>query len=82
MTLEKYKKYQGIVNLPGLVERNYANSTVADKFRSYGFTNVQAEHLKGDKTQRIVSGVWSKETENIDLASLPGGNKITSITEI
>jgi hypothetical protein len=63
MRLEKYKKYQGTVQLTGLLKLA-SNVSVADKFKSLGFTNVLVE---GSGNERKASGVWSKETQDVEI---------------
>jgi hypothetical protein len=72
-TLEQYKKYGATVNLNGF-EKFAVNVTVEHKFKGLGFTNVVST---GSGATRKVSGVWSKETQEIEVPE-----QVSEITQL
>ena len=74
MTFEKFKKYGGTIHLTGLLKIVTSNRMIADKLTQAGFTNVD---VQGTGEIRNASGVWSRETNEVNLEStLPKGIKV------
>jgi hypothetical protein len=56
-TLERGKRYRSTITL-GFVERLASNDTIAEKFRTAGFTDVT---VKGEGGTRYAQGVWNSD---------------------
>jgi len=56
-TLQRGKRYKTTLTL-GFVERLATNDTIAEKFRSAGFTDVE---VHGEGGTRYAEGIWAKD---------------------